>query len=58
MTPYAITLAAWVVTHSVDDGRPAHPHRARFPVRHVVFVVKENRTFDNYFGKLDRKSVV
>jgi len=51
MTLLSITLAAWVITGGVDDGRPAHPHRARFPVRHVVFVVKENRTFDNYFGK-------
>ena len=23
---------------------------ARFPIKHVVFLVKENRTFDNYFG--------
>jgi phospholipase C len=27
------------------------PHRARFPIKHVIFIVKENRTFDNYFGK-------
>src|SRR5262249_45224779 len=51
MNPVAITIAACVMTRGIDDGRPAHPHRARFPVRHVVFVVKENRTFDNYFGK-------
>lgn len=25
--------------------------RARFPIKHVIFLVKENRTFDNYFGK-------
>jgi phospholipase C len=24
---------------------------ARLPIRHVIFLVKENRTFDNYFGK-------
>jgi phospholipase C len=32
-------------------GRPEHPHHARFPIQHVIFLVKENRTFDNYFGR-------
>jgi phospholipase C len=27
------------------------PHTAKFPVKNVIFFVKENRTFDNYFGK-------
>jgi phospholipase C len=26
------------------------PFGARIPIKHVVFLVKENRTFDNYFG--------
>jgi phospholipase C len=25
--------------------------RARLPIKHIIFLVKENRTFDNYFGK-------
>jgi phospholipase C len=25
--------------------------RARYPIRHVVFIIKENRTFDHYFGR-------
>ena len=25
-------------------------HAASLPIKHVVFIVKENRTFDNYFG--------
>jgi phospholipase C len=33
---------------SLDAGVP---HTAKFPVKHVVFFVKENRTFDIYFGK-------
>jgi phospholipase C len=33
----------------VDGG--ATPHVAKFPVKNVVFMVKENRTFDVYFGK-------
>src|SRR5207237_10395564 len=24
---------------------------ARVPIKHVIFIVKENRTFDHYFGK-------
>ncbi len=27
------------------------PHPATLPIKHIVFLVKENRTFDNYFGK-------
>jgi phospholipase C len=33
---------------ATDDGAP---HVASLPIKHVVFLVKENRTFDNYFGK-------
>ncbi len=32
-------------------GDVVGPHHPRFPVEHVVFLIKENRTFDNYFGK-------
>ena len=31
---------------SVDQRR----HRALRKIKHIVFIVKENRTFDNYFG--------
>jgi phospholipase C len=37
-----------------DTGVPLDagpPHTAKFPVKHVIFFVKENRTFDIYFGK-------
>jgi phospholipase C len=27
------------------------PHTNKLPIKHVIFLVKENRTFDNYFGK-------
>ena len=33
---------------SVDADADAY--RTRWPIKHVVFVVKENRTFDNLFG--------
>jgi phospholipase C len=28
------------------------PGRARSPIKHIVFVVKENRSFDHYFGAM------
>lgn len=31
------------------DGGGAHV--AKLPIKHVVFLIKENRTFDTYFGK-------
>ena len=36
-----------------DGGSPESggPHLAKLPVKNVVFFVKENRTFDVYFGK-------
>jgi phospholipase C len=33
---------------SMDSGPP---HTAKLPIKNVVFMVKENRTFDIYFGK-------
>ena len=42
---------------AVDGGGPSDaaadvtPHPATMPIKHIVFLVKENRTFDNYFGK-------
>ncbi len=35
----------------LEGGGDAGPHVAKFPVKTVVFLVKENRTFDIYFGK-------
>jgi phospholipase C len=50
-----------LVTHSVQAQRgdrrevrrhhePREQHHGLNKIRHIVFVVKENRTFDNYFG--------
>lgn len=30
---------------------PSERDRPSFPIKHVVFIVKENRTFDNYFAR-------
>jgi phospholipase C len=47
---------------SNDDGASAMdgggaidatPHIASLPIKHVVFLVKENRTYDVYFGRFD-----
>ncbi|HYN36883.1 MAG TPA: alkaline phosphatase family protein [Actinomycetota bacterium] len=27
------------------------PQEPEFPIKHIVFIVKENRTYDNYFGR-------
>jgi len=51
----------FLVTHSVQAQRgdrrevrrhhePREQHHGLNKIRHIVFVVKENRTFDNYFG--------
>ncbi len=44
----------YVEKEMVDDGRNPVPPAAglrQSPIRHVVFIVKENRTFDQVFGQ-------
>jgi phospholipase C len=38
---------------SDPGGRPSSPSPSpdRSPIRHIVFIIKENRTFDHYFGR-------
>jgi YVTN family beta-propeller protein len=48
----------YVSKDEADDGRnpvPPAPGVRQSPIRHVVFIVKENRTFDQVFGQ--RKGV-
>src|SRR5712692_3450408 len=33
-----------------DDHRDHHHRNGLRRIQHIVFIVKENRTFDNYFG--------
>jgi phospholipase C len=33
-----------------SGGDGGAPHVASLPIKHIIFLVKENRTFDNYFG--------
>ena len=47
------TIAADLIAAEASD-RDEHPHHERRKgldkIDHIVFIVKENRTFDNYFG--------
>jgi phospholipase C len=36
---------------SVQGANPGEIVEGRNPIKHVIFIVKENRTFDSYFGK-------
>ncbi len=44
MTDTALPLAP------VSAARPASLAPGLYPIQHIVFIIKENRTFDNYFG--------
>jgi phospholipase C len=39
-----------ITTGSPKGGFDATALETRFPIKHVVFLIKENRTFDNLFG--------
>ena len=67
--PSARTLAAWTAEsrrnllfptrtdrlRPKDSPIPTAAHAGRSPIKHVVLVVRENRTFDQVFGDLRRK---
>ncbi|MFL6238946.1 MAG: alkaline phosphatase family protein [Actinomycetes bacterium] len=38
-----------------DGGRPLGVHDPRSPIKHVVIVMQENHSFDEYFGMLPRE---
>ncbi len=53
-----VTANTFVAREVTDDGRnpvPAGSGLRSSPIRHIVFIVKENRTFDQVFGQ--RKGV-
>ncbi len=45
------TYAERDVPADAQAGRPLVPVLAAHPIRHVVFIVKENRTFDQVYGQ-------
>jgi phospholipase C len=45
-------VVALLVGQGTDGfGRKPPPPRSRTPIQHVVFIIKENRSFDHYFGR-------
>ena len=36
---------------SPDASDAGAPHTAKLPIKHAIFLIKENRTYDNYFGR-------
>src|SRR5215470_9932268 len=51
MKPVSALILLFAANGAFAEADHHHPHRPRFPIKHVIFIVKENRTFDNYFGK-------
>src|SRR5580765_7140715 len=44
-----LVVVACVVAAGCDSKKPT-TDASEFPIKHIVVVVKENHTFDNYFG--------
>jgi phospholipase C len=49
----AVAGSSWVTTATSTALRqtPAAPSALRIPIRHIVFLIKENHSFDNIFGR-------
>jgi phospholipase C len=47
----ALLAVACSGSSGVADGPPASSIKTTWPIKHVVFVVLENRSFDHFFGK-------
>ena len=58
----ALALAGSIAAACTGDSTPApsatptateiaDQHETRWPIKHVVFIIKENRSFDHFFGK-------
>jgi phospholipase C len=39
------------VSHAAPGKKKLVSHAARYPIKHIVIIDKENRSFDNYFGR-------
>ncbi|MEM8965637.1 MAG: alkaline phosphatase family protein [Bacteroidota bacterium] len=50
---FRFTLAASETHHErADNPIPLYPGASQSPIRHIVFVTKENRTYDEVFGQV------
>ena len=45
------TLGGAAGIDPAEPGSTPSPGPTRFPIKHVVYIVKENRSFDNYFAR-------
>jgi YVTN family beta-propeller protein len=56
--PDARTLARYTRQVMLNDGLAAPPRQKLFagrsPIKHVIYVIKENRTYDQVFGDVER----
>ncbi len=50
-SPLEIDWAGPVVSAPLPDAVDATAFDTRWPIKHVIFVIKENRSFDNIFGR-------
>jgi DNA-binding beta-propeller fold protein YncE len=50
-TPYRDAMLDGV---AIPKGNPVPGHGEKSPIRHVIYIVKENRTYDQVFGGLEK----
>ena len=50
---FALILSIVWALHLMPLSQPAHKAHASgtTPIQHIVFIIKENHSFDNYFGR-------
>jgi phospholipase C len=52
VTSMICAVALWCAAGSTNAGETSLPQQANLtPIKHVVVIMQENRTFDHYFGK-------
>src|SRR5947208_121145 len=47
-----IAIVALLMPHSPSSSAKSYSGQAQTPIQHVVIIHKENRSFDNYFGRM------
>jgi phospholipase C len=47
VTLVLLSMSATILYFTSSSHKPAH---AQQPIQHIVFLIKENHTYDNYFG--------
>lgn len=47
----ALASTGLIISRSTSSIAPIRVARARFPIKHIIIIDKENRSFDNIFGR-------